>query len=44
MFTADEVSKVWYLITLLKLSGPDGIRTHIEAIKIIMEKFQRRSQ
>ena len=33
-----------YLISLLKLSGPDGIRAHIKAIEIIMEKFQRRSQ
>ena len=40
----NEVLKVWYLITLLKLSGPDGTRAHIKAIKIIMEKFQRRSQ
>ena len=51
MFAADskppynDVLKVWYLTTLLKLSGPDGIRAHIKAIKIIMEKkFQRRSQ
>ena len=31
-------------LTLLKLSGPDGIQAQIKAIKIIMEKFQRRSQ
>ena len=35
----NEVLKVWYLVTLLKLSGPDGIRVHIKAIKIIMEKI-----
>ena len=40
----NEVLKGWHLITLLKLSGPDGIQVHIKAIKIIMEKFQRRSQ
>ena len=30
--------------TLLKLSGLGGIRGHIKAIRIIMEKFQRQSQ
>ena len=27
-----------------ELSGPNGIRAHIKAVKIIMEKFQRKSQ
>ena len=36
--------KVWYLITLLKLSGFSGIRAHTKTIKIITEKFQRLSQ
>ena len=40
----NEVRKVRYLITFLKLSGLDGIRTHIKAIQIRMGKFQRRSQ
>ena len=40
----NEVLKVCYLITLLKLSRPDGTGAHITAIKVIMEKFQRRSQ
>ena len=31
----NEVQKVWYLITRLKLSGPHRIRAHIKAIKII---------
>ena len=31
-------------MTLSNLSGPCGIRAHIKAIKIIMEKFQRQSQ
>ena len=50
MFATDSKSqlkkilKVLYLMTLLNLSGPGGIRTHIKAIKIIMEKFQRQSQ
>ena len=35
-----EVLKVWYLITLLKLSGPGEIRAHIKAIKIIMENSE----
>ena len=38
-----EIVKVWYLITLLKLSWPCGIQAHIKPIKIIMEKFQRQS-
>ena len=44
MFATDSKSpynavlKVWYLITLLKLSRPDGIQAHIKAIKIMMEK------
>ena len=40
----NEVVKVWYLISILKLSGPNGNRAHFKAIKIIMEKFRRRSQ
>ena len=43
----NKVLKVWYLITILKLPLPDGIRelnSRIKAIKFIMEKCQRRSQ
>ena len=36
--------KVWYIITLLKLSGPVGIRVHIKTVKTIMKKFQSQSQ
>ena len=42
-FLARTINKT-PLNNLLKLSGPDEIRAHIKAIKIIMEKFQRRSQ
>ena len=34
------VWKVRYLISLLKLSGLCGTRAHIQAIRIIMKKFQ----
>ena len=30
----------WYLISLLKLSGPDGTGAHLKVIKIIMENFK----
>ena len=40
----NSVRNVGYLITVLKLSGLDGIRTHITAIKIIMAKYQRQSR
>ena len=33
--------EVWYLMTLLKLSGLSGIQAHIKAIKIIIENFLR---
>ena len=36
----NEVLKVWYLITLLKLSGPDGTQSLNEVMKIIMENFK----
>ena len=36
-----KIWKVWYSTTLLKLSGPGGIRAHIKTIKIIlMENFE----
>ena len=40
----NEVLKVWHLITLLKLSGPAGIRAHIKTIKTIRKRFHKSSQ
>ena len=50
MFATDSelplngVWNVWYVITILKLSGLIGIRAHVKRIRIIMEKFQPQSQ